>query len=146
MSALEAVFPSVASVDRQHVSWTVPFAPSSARTARTDVTVELRRCGVTQRTIDDARIVVSELVGNALRYAEPLTSGGLEVTIDVDSEEVRVAVSDGGSVTLPTLLNPPPTAPRGRGLTIVGTLATSWGVHEGSRGNTVYSVLRRHLS
>ncbi len=146
MSALEAVYPSATSIDGHHVSWTVPFAPSSARTARTDVTVELRRHGATQRTIDDARIVVSELVGNALRYAEPLPSGGLEVALDIDSESVRVAVSDGGSVTLPTLLNPPPMAPKGRGLTIVGTLAHSWGVHEGTHGNTVYGVLRRHLS
>lgn len=127
-------------------SWVVPFASSSARTVRTDITVELRRCGVVQRTIDDARIVASELLGNALRYAEPLATGGLGVCLQVQPNWVRIAVSDGGSMTLPALLHSPMLAPGGRGLAIVNTLASTWGVQERSDGNTVFGVLQRHLS
>ncbi len=119
----------------------MPFAPSAVRTARTSVTVALRRHGVTQHVVDDARIVVSELLGNALRHARPIPHAGLVLTLEVEPDSVRLAVSDGGSPTLPTLLHPPDLASSGRGLTIVCTLTREWGVREGPDGNTVFGVL-----
>jgi anti-sigma regulatory factor (Ser/Thr protein kinase) len=124
-------------------SWGVPFTASSVRSARTNVTVTLRRYGITQRIIDDARVVVSELLGNALRHARPIQGCGLVLTLEVDDESVRLSVADGGSATLPTLLHPPQLAPEGRGLTIVRTLTREWGVREGEDGNTVFGVLAR---
>jgi anti-sigma regulatory factor (Ser/Thr protein kinase) len=111
--------------------------------ARTNVTVALRSHGIAQPTVDDARIVVSELMGNALRHAQPLTSGGLTVGIEVGADSVRIWVSDGGSATLPTLVSPPVMSPSGRGLSIVRTLTRSWGVQERPSGNTVFGVLAR---
>ena len=40
---------------------------------------------------------------------------------------MRIAVVDGGSVTLPTLLHPPPMSVGGRGLSIVRTLTHELG-------------------
>lgn len=125
------------------LSWVVPFATPSVRAARTNVTVALRAFGVPHQTIDDARIIVSELVGNALRHAQPLSTGGLTVGIEVDDDSVRVWVSDGGSDTLPALVSSPVLAIRGRGLAIVRTLTRSWGVQERASGNTVFGVLAR---
>jgi anti-sigma regulatory factor (Ser/Thr protein kinase) len=123
------------------LSWAVPFAAAAVRTARTSVTVALRRYGVPQQVIDDARIVISELLGNALRHARPIRDAGLVLTLEVRPDSVRLSVSDGGSATLPTLLHPPPLALSGRGLTIVRTLTREWGVREGVEGNTVFGVL-----
>ncbi len=91
--------------------------------------------------VDDARIVVSELLGNALRHARPIQDAGLVLTLEVQPDAVRLSVSDGGSATLPTLLHAPELAVSGRGLTIVRTLTREWGVREGTDGNTVFGVL-----
>lgn len=123
------------------VAWGVPFAAASVRAARTKVTVALRRHGVPQHVVADARIVVSELLGNALRHARPNQDGGLVLTLEMQPDSVRLSVSDGGSATLPTLLHPPDLALGGRGLTIVRTLTREWGVREGADGNTVFGVL-----
>jgi anti-sigma regulatory factor (Ser/Thr protein kinase) len=119
----------------------VPFSPTSVRTARTNITVALRRHGVPQHVVDDARIVVSELLGNALRHARPIPNAGLVMSLEVCGDSIRIAVSDGGSATLPTLLHPPELALSGRGLTIVRTLTSEWGVSETPHGNTVFGVL-----
>jgi serine/threonine-protein kinase RsbW len=123
------------------VSWEVPFTPSAVRSARTNVTVALRRYGVPQNVVDDARIVISELLGNALRHARPIQDAGLVLSLEIGVDSVRLSVSDGGSATLPTLLHPPDLALNGRGLTIVRTLTREWGVREGIHGNTVFGVL-----
>lgn len=123
------------------MSWAVPFSPSAVRSARTNVTVALRRFGVAQHIVDDARIVVSELLGNALRHARPTSDGGLILRLELLPDAVRLSVCDGGSATLPTLLHPPELALSGRGLTIVRTLTREWGVREGVDGNTVFGVL-----
>lgn len=124
-----------------HQSWVIPFTPASVRMARTHITVALRRHGVAQHVVDDARIVVSELLGNALRHARPIPNCGLVLTLDVGDDAIRLSVTDGGSATLPTLLHPPDLALSGRGLTIVRTLTREWGVREGAHGNTVFGVL-----
>ncbi|HET7172858.1 MAG TPA: ATP-binding protein [Nocardioidaceae bacterium] len=124
-------------------AWVIPFTPASVRRARTLVTVLLRHNGVAQRIIDDTRVVVSELLGNALRYARPISGGGLRLTLHIDDETVRVEVSDGGSATLPTLLHRHGLSVGGRGLVIVRTLTREWGVREGAAGNTVFGVLGR---
>lgn len=125
----------------QRVSWGLPFTTAAVRSARTNVTVALRRAGVPQHVVDDARIVVSELLGNALRHARPIRDTGLVLSLEVQPDSVRLSVSDGGSGTLPTLLHPPELAPHGRGLTLVRTLTREWGVREGAHGNTVFGVL-----
>ncbi len=129
--------------DHQFWSWMLPFVPASARIARTHVSVVLRHFGMSQQTIDDARMVASELVGNALRHARPLPQGQLLLGLEIDGESVRIFVNDGGSATLPTLISTPLLSLGGRGLSIVRTLTRDWGVQETRNGNTVFGVLDR---
>lgn len=138
---MSAAAPHDAEDDRT-LLWTMPYSTSAVRTARTAVTIALRRADVSSAVIDDARVVVSELLGNALRHARPLPDGTLRMGIRVGHDSIRLFVEDGGSATLPTLLHPPPLAPGGRGLAIVRTLTLDWGVHESESGNTVFGVLR----
>lgn len=121
--------------------WTFPFAARAVRAARTTVGGVMSRLGADSSLVDDARLVISELLGNALRHARPLPDGTIQVGVRVEADTVRLFVTDGGSPTLPTLLNPPPLALGGRGLSIVRTLTRDWGVHETHAGNTVFGVL-----
>lgn len=75
--------------------------------------------------LDDARLLVSELVGNAVRY------GQSEITLRLRTNPpgIGVAVADRGE-QLPTMPGgqPDPTQPSGRGLLIVAAIATRWGI------------------
>lgn len=75
--------------------------------------------------LDDALVLVSELVSNAVRYGEP------EITLQLrtDPPGVAVAVSDHGP-ELPRVVDTPPEpqAISGRGLLIVDALANRWGI------------------
>jgi anti-sigma regulatory factor (Ser/Thr protein kinase) len=122
-------------------TWTVPFAAPAVHVARAAVSHALTRAGVAAHVVEDARVVVSELLGNALRHARPLPDGTLIVELILEARSLRICVVDGGSVTLPTLLHPPPMSVGGRGLSIVRTLTQNWGVQETGSGNTVYGVL-----
>ncbi len=88
---------------------------------------------------DGAALVVSELVTNAFLH------GGGQIALQIDEEPgaIRVSVSDGSSV-LPRRDGPGTLDARGRGLVIVGALASEWGTqrHEGG-GKQVWVRLSR---
>ncbi len=127
--------------DDHNWSWSLPFAASSAPKARTHVTVVLRHLGVPAPVVDDACLVVSELLANALRYARPLPQGQLQVGLEVGEDALRLLVIDGGSATVPSLVSSSPMSAGGRGLSIVQRLTRDWGVRESRSGNTVFGVL-----
>ena len=127
----------------QSWSWHVPFTVASVTRMRGEVTKTLLGESVAPGTVDDARVVLTELMGNAVRHARAQSDGDLTVRLALDDESVRLCVVDGGSTTLPALVNPPELAPSGRGLTIVRTLTSDWGVREAPNGNTVFGVLQR---
>jgi anti-sigma regulatory factor (Ser/Thr protein kinase) len=112
---------------------TLPRSPDSISTARRLVYQHTATLASPQR--DDAALMVSELVTNALRYG----IGTIRLRIDVEPGALRVEVSDQGNVALaPT---PTPGAEGGWGLLIVDRLADEWGVLEGS--TKVWFRLRR---
>ncbi|MFF8638999.1 ATP-binding protein [Streptomyces pilosus] len=91
--------------------------------------------------VDDAVLVVSELVGNAVRHT---TAGPVCLTIEIDADQVMVAVHDpehdDGQVrlseTAADLL-----AESGRGLWLVQSLARRWYVETTAVGKAVVAVL-----
>ena len=109
------------------------LAPSEARAG---VRRLLERWGH-RHLIDDAALVVSELVANAVEHAEPSS-----VVVEGRSGGVRIEVSDkGGGVADPVALPESRSAERGRGLMIVSALASSWGVRTAGRSKTVWVEL-----
>lgn len=102
----------------------LPRLPASASTARQLVNAHTTTLRVQQR--EDAALLVSELVNNALLYG----IGTISLRIDVETDGVRVEVSDQGNVALAP--NPTPGAHGGWGLRIVDELADTWGVLAGS--------------
>ena len=121
----------------------LPYELASAAVARRHVTDMLRRQGVSPDRCDDAALVVSELVGNALRHGRPLPDGTLRVTWSLDGHRLRVEVTDGGGATKPELR---PAAQRqmtvsGRGLAIIDVVAEAWGSHSEAGGTTVWALV-----
>ena len=90
--------------------------------------------GVSAEVIDEAEIVVSELVANALRHAHALPDGTVRVHWKEKNGAVEVEVSDGGGPTEPRPAPRSTWAAAGRGLRIVRSLAHEWGVQEDRGG------------
>lgn len=111
----------------------LPSALSSVGVARRMVAHDLRGAGIPEGLRTDVLVVLSELLGNAVRHARPLAGGSVEVLWRLVDDEVEVAVVDGGAPTHPRAERPPFAALSGRGLGIVDALAGSWGV-EGAGG------------
>ena len=73
--------------------------PGSAAVARRRVLAAFGAAGVAGEPAQDAALIVSELVGNAVRHAAPLPSGQLAVHWSVDRHGYSVSVTDGGTST-----------------------------------------------
>lgn len=119
----------------------LPYAPSSVAVARQRLCTELQEWGVYSGAIDDAVLVVSELLSNALRHAHPLPSGMVRVAWFWSDEVVEVAVSDGGAATEPRAGRPTVSSLGGRGLGLVEFVAQKWGVRHEGEVTTVWAVL-----
>lgn len=119
----------------------VPHMSSSVALVRGRLARDLAAREVTPAVVDDAVLVASELVSNALKHARPLDSGKIQVAWAVAGESVDVAVTDGGSPTRPLVTHPPISALGGRGLGIVERLSSRWGVQEDGDAFTVWAAV-----
>ncbi len=117
----------------------IPWAPSAAPHIRQTLVADLAAREVPGEVVEEAEIVVSELVANAIRHAKPLSDGAIRVHWKVKNNVVEVEVSDGGGPTVPRPAPPTTWAPGGRGLRIVRSLAHEWGVLEEPNGRTVWA-------
>ena len=87
---------------------------------------------------DDAALVVTELVANAVLHAGgPVT---LAVTIPDEASSLRLEVADSSPVP-PVLREYGTSASTGRGLTLVARLAARWGVEPADSGKRVWVEL-----
>lgn len=119
----------------------LPYAPSSVAVARQRLSADLRARGIFAAVADDAVLVMSELLSNALRHAYPLPSGQVKVAWEFTDGNVEVRVSDGGAATAPRAGRAPLSSLGGRGLGIVEYLAESWGVRYDDDCTTVWAVV-----
>ncbi|MFF9811052.1 ATP-binding protein [Streptomyces coeruleorubidus] len=117
----------------------LPSRPESAATARrlTQVVV-LRHWGLTPKTTEDAVLLVSELVGNAVRHTGARVFG---LRLHRRRGWIRVEVRD-PSRGLPCLMPVQAMDISGRGLFLVDKLADRWGVDLLPRGKTTWFEMR----
>ncbi|WP_308211731.1 ATP-binding protein [Actinoallomurus soli] len=120
----------------------LPHAPSSVSEVRKRLCAELRASGVYEEIADDAAVIISELISNALRHARPLPSGDIRVSWTHEGELIQLAVSDGGSMTEPRRTRAALSSLGGRGLSIVEALSDKWGVSHEAETTTVWAKLR----
>jgi anti-sigma regulatory factor (Ser/Thr protein kinase) len=89
------------------------------------------------RQRDDAMLIVSELVTNAVRHGQ----GAVVVRAAVvDTGAIEVSVTDTGHGE-PSIQPAHPIRVGGLGLRIVAELSSTWGVSRGSGGTTVWAVI-----
>ncbi|MGH3332772.1 MAG: ATP-binding protein [Nocardioidaceae bacterium] len=127
--------------DHAPVTMRVPFAASSVSVARQQLKLWMSENGGSSDTIDDARVIISELVGNSIRHAQPLPDGNILITWTPEESGLQLSVTDGGSPTRPRKVNAPASALAGRGMAIVETLAISWWAEQTRSKSTVHAVL-----
>jgi serine/threonine-protein kinase RsbW len=113
--------------------------PSSVGAVRSELRHDLAVLPAPVR--EDAELVLTELLGNAMRHGRSLRDGGLAVSWAVGEVGVEIAVTDGGGPTLPIVVDAGPTEIGGRGLSIVSMLAASWGVDRHDAETTVWAVV-----
>jgi len=109
-------------------------SPSEARAAAVRAADDLE----IEPLADDLQLVVSELVTNAIRYADPPVA----VEIEVGDDTVTVAVGD-GSPGRPRAQSPDPDAEGGRGLLMIDLLAEESGIRPQPPGKTVWAAFAR---
>jgi len=124
-------------------SLVLAFDMASAGVARAAVRNALRRHGMSELRGHDAALVVSEMVGNSLRHASPLSDGTLLVRWRYDDAELLIEVTDGGGGE-PVLRQAALDAVSGRGLAVIDAVARRWGYRPDGDGTTVWAVLRMH--
>jgi anti-sigma regulatory factor (Ser/Thr protein kinase) len=122
---------------------TVPHERTGVRLARQAFAVELDAAGVRPADRDDAMLVLSELVSNAVKHAAPLPSGDIRVRWEVLDEVLHIEITDGGAGARPHASVAALSALGGRGLDIVRTVSTQWGVTEGEGSVTVWAEVPR---
>jgi anti-sigma regulatory factor (Ser/Thr protein kinase) len=108
--------------------------PAQARAA---VNACAHRLGLDE-VCDDVVLLVSEMVTNAVRYAEP----PVRLELQADDREVVVAVRD-GSPQPPLAREADRDAESGRGMLLVDMLAADHGVRSDPPGKAVWARLRR---
>ncbi|MBM9440706.1 SpoIIE family protein phosphatase [Actinacidiphila bryophytorum] len=126
-------------------AWDLPCAPESARRARALAAERLTEWGLAGLT-ETATLVVSELIGNAVRHAVGI---GTDVADDVDGllrlrllrltdDSVTCEVYDGSQAT-PRVRHPLLDDEFGRGLQLVAVTAQRWGTRYTEGGKCIWA-------
>jgi anti-sigma regulatory factor (Ser/Thr protein kinase) len=96
---------------------------------------------VTAGRLRDLRLLVSELVTNAVRHAGLRRGDRIRLVVDVGDRLVRVEVHDPGHGFAPRPPAPDAARASGWGLYLVDELADRWGVDGADRGSCVWFEL-----
>jgi anti-sigma regulatory factor (Ser/Thr protein kinase) len=121
----------------------LPGVPASPRQARAFLRERLAAWGWRPATgsvamAEQGQLVLTELVTNAVRHA----GGDVQVRIEVHHDRITLSVTDPVRLSRPLRpLQVTTASPTGRGLTIVDTLSSAWGVTEQASGKTVWAEL-----
>ena len=117
-------------------SLTLPPSVQSVRKARHFLRDACQANGVPAAVLDDAALLTSELVSNAVLHGR----SEIRLVVEQHTGLLRVSVLDENS-RRPTLVADDPDALDGRGLALVEGIASSWGVHDEPIGKAVWFEL-----
>lgn len=109
--------------------------PELVTVARAFIRDRLTSWGATEH-LADALVVTSELVTNAVLHART----ALTCRVEVHGDTVRIEVFD-ENPRLPVVAPCPPEATSGRGLALITTLASAWGMEHRENGKAVWAEL-----
>ncbi|MGH3437915.1 MAG: ATP-binding protein [Sciscionella sp.] len=87
--------------------------------------------------VENAELVVSELVANAVEHG----NGAITLRVSSTGSQVRVEVDDLSQEPPTMMMHPGPTEEGHRGLLIVAAVSTRWGSDPAPAGKTVWAEL-----
>ena len=116
----------------QVVTWDLPCDPAVVGQARKGASAQLTAWGL-EDAVFTTELVVSELVTNAIRYAQ----APIQLRL-IHDRSLICEVSD-GSNTAPHLRRARVFDEGGRGLLLVAQLTQSWGTRQGTGGKTIWA-------
>jgi anti-sigma regulatory factor (Ser/Thr protein kinase) len=118
----------------RHVSWNLTPKLTAARRARSLIRRPLRQWGLAE-LIPATELVVSELVTNAVRYAQS------KISLRLVLEGALFCEILDDSAALPRLRQAADDDERGRGLQVVSQIAQRWGTRRTGTGKVVWCEL-----
>ncbi|GAP49540.1 SpoIIE family protein phosphatase [Streptomyces azureus] len=116
----------------QVATWAVPDDPSAVAQTRKDVVAQLERWGLSD-AVFVTELVVSELVTNAIRHAQP------PIQLRLIHDNTLICEVSDGSNTAPHLRRARTYDEGGRGLLLVAQLTGRWGTRQGPIGKTIWA-------
>ena len=134
---------TAAQADTQLIAFALPSTPASVPVARLHVRAALGFHGLGEYA-DDAEIITSELVTNAVQHVRGDGTETIGVTLAHAGSPaaVTIVVSD-SSPEGPIRRDTPADGEQGRGLQIVEALSAHWGWRQEEDGKAVFAVLAR---
>ena len=111
----------------------LPADPKAAPIARSAARRQLEAWGVDEESAFTTELIVSELVGNAVRYGAP----PLRLRL-IWERKLTIEVSD-ASASAPHVIHARTIDETGRGLFIIASLADQWGTRYDPQGKTVWA-------
>ncbi|HVX42582.1 MAG TPA: ATP-binding protein [Mycobacteriales bacterium] len=118
----------------------VEHAPASAALVRHRLAEALKVADVPPSVVGDAMLIVTELISNSVRHAQPLRAGTVIAGWATYDGTVELWATDGGSPgSVPEPQHVDATATGGRGLAIVNALSRDWGVDRQTHTTTVWA-------
>ena len=120
---------------------TLPVSPEAAAEARH--ALDDLSAALPDGRMRDVRLLVSELVTNAVRHANLGDADTIDLVVEVADEALRVEVHDPGGGFVPSAPSPDPARPSGWGLFLVAELADRWGVDSDDRTLVWFELDRR---
>lgn len=106
----------------------LPFAPSTPGIARTRLAAFLTRQRASSSVIDDALIVISEMIANAVSHGVPSPDGTIEISWSINHDLLELSVLDGGVGGHLQPIDFDEDSLSGRGLSIISRVADRWWV------------------
>ena len=117
-------------------------SPDAPAQARAELTAWLRQVPLDDTLIDDARLLVSELVTNSFRHARIAPDQPLRLTMSLRAARLRLELHDAGTDG-EVERRPPRVDDRagGFGLDFIARISSAWGVDRNAHGTTVWLEL-----
>jgi len=115
----------------------LPADATAPGRARLFLRAATQEWGIGDDLAQDAAMVITELVANAVDHARSEST----LSVGVKRGTLCVAVRDARPGPVPRPAPIDPTAPRGRGLQMVDALTSAWGVTLHADGKTVWAVV-----
>lgn len=122
---------------RAHDTIRLPFVMSTPSIARTRLAAFLTVHRASNAVIDDALIVVSEMIANAVSHGMPTTDGTIEISWSINGTLLELSVYDAGTGGSLKPVDFDEDSLSGRGLSIINRVADRWWVDmsQGTRVN-----------